>query len=60
MSLKTSRLEMNLTQEEMARALDISLRAYQNMEKRNDAKVKIALSISVILNKTIEEIFKED
>lgn len=60
MSLKKSRLEMNITQEDMARMLGISLRAYQNMEKRNDAKVKIALNISVILNKSIEEIFKED
>ena len=60
MSLKKSRLEMNLTQEDMARALGITLRAYQGMEKRNDAKVKIALNISTILNKSIEEIFKEN
>lgn len=60
MSLKKSRLEMNLTQEDMARMLGISLRAYQNMEKRNDAKVRIALNIAVIFGKRIEEIFKED
>lgn len=60
MSLKEARKRKNITQQEMAEFLGISLRAYQYMENRNDVKVKIALSISVILGETIEEIFKED
>lgn len=59
MTLKKERLKRNLTQEEMARLLGITLRTYQNIEKRNDTTVKIAMKIAIIFNSTIEEIFKE-
>lgn len=59
MSLKSSRLESGYTQEELARILNICLRTYQNYEKNNNCNVKLALSISAILGKPIEEIFKE-
>lgn len=60
MSLKTHRNKIGLTQEEMARLLNISLRTYQNIEKRNDTTVKIAKSIAAILGGTIEEIFSDE
>lgn len=59
MTLKKERLKRNLTQEEMARLLGITLRTYQNIEKKNDTTVKIAKSIAAIFNSSIEEIFKE-
>lgn len=60
MSLKKERLKRNITQEEMARILGITLRTYQNIEKRNDTTVRIAKNIAVIFSCTIEEIFKEE
>lgn len=60
MTLKSSRIENGYTQEELARILDICLRTYQNYEKNNNCSVKLALSISAILGKPIEEIFKEE
>lgn len=60
MTVKNSRNEIGYTQEQMARWLEISLRTYQNIEKRNDCTVKIAKEISKILKKPIEEIFKND
>lgn len=59
MGLKEHRLKMGFTQEELARLLNIPLRTYQNIEKRNDTTVKIAKNISVLLNAPIEEIFDE-
>lgn len=50
---------MNLTQEDMARLLGITLRTYQNIEKRKDCTVKLAKNISVILGKPIEELFED-
>ena len=57
MSLKKYRIKMGFTQEELARLLNIPLRTYQNIEKRNDTTIKIAKKISVLLNAPIEEIF---
>lgn len=59
MTLKKERLKRNFTQEEMARLLGITLRTYQNIEKRNDTTVKIAKNIAVIFGCSIEEIFNE-
>lgn len=59
MCLKSARVEFGMTQEELARILNINLRTYQNYEKNNNCSVQLALSISVILNKTVEEIFKD-
>ena len=58
MGLKEHRLKMNFTQEELARLLNIPLRTYQNIEKRNDTTVKIAKNIAVIFGCSIEEIFR--
>ena len=60
MGLKEHRLKMGFTQEELARLLNIPLKTYQNIEKRNDTTVKIAKNISVLLNAAIEEIFSEE
>lgn len=60
MSLKTNRIKNNFTQEEMARMLGVTLRTYQNIEKRNDTTVKIAKNIAIIFDTPIEEIFSEE
>jgi DNA-binding XRE family transcriptional regulator len=59
MALKESRIKMGFTQEQLARLLNISLRTYQNIEKRNDTTVRIAKNLAVLLGETIEEIFSE-
>lgn len=58
--LKEERLKKKLTQEEIARKINTSLRTYQNIEKRNDCNVKKALKIAKILNEPIEKIFAEE
>lgn len=60
MSLKKHRIKNKFTQEEMARMLGITLRTYQNMEKRNDTTVKMAKNIALIFDTPIEEIFLEE
>ena len=60
MALKEYRIKMGMTQEQLARILDISLRTYQNIEKKNDTTVKLAKNISVILGASIEEIFSDE
>lgn len=60
MSLKTNRIKNNFTQEEMARMLGVTLRTYQNIEKRNDTTVKIARNIAIIFDTPIEEIFFDE
>lgn len=60
MALKDYRIKSNLTQEELARILGITLRTYQNIEKRNDTTVRLAKNIAVILGASIEEIFSEE
>lgn len=57
MGLKEFRLKRGMTQEQVARLADISLRAYQNIEKTNNTTLKNARNISLILCGTIEEIF---
>lgn len=47
-----------ITQEEMARKLEISLSQYRNIEKdRCVTSVEIAIKIAKILNKKVEDIF---
>lgn len=60
MSLKDNRIKNGFTQEEMARMLGITLRTYQNIEKRNDTTVKLAKNIAIIFDTPIEEIFFEE
>lgn len=60
MSVKNSRNEKGYTQEQVARWMEVSLRTYQNIEKRNDCTVKLAKKLSEIFKKTIEEIFIND
>lgn len=60
MSLKSNRIKNNFTQEEMARMLGVTLRTYQNIEKRNDTTVKIARNIAIIFDTPIEEIFFDE
>lgn len=59
MSLRNARLERGFTQEELSRILNICLRTYQNYEKNNNCSVQLAISIAVVLGKTVEEIFSE-
>lgn len=60
MSLKETRNEKGWTQDKVAKWLDMNLRTYQNIEKRNDTTVKIALEISKLFKKPIEEIFTKE
>lgn len=60
MALKDFRIKRGMTQEQLARLLGVTLRTYQNIEKRNDTTVKIARNISLILCGTIEEIFYDE
>ncbi len=57
MGLKEKRIEKNMTQEEVARKSDISLRTYQNIERRNDTTLRNAKKISEVLEESIENIF---
>lgn len=59
MNIKSKRIELNKTQEEIARKIEISLRAYQIIEKKNTCNVKNAIKIAKELNSTVEELFSE-
>lgn len=57
--LKKIRETKKITQEEIARELDISTTHYRNIEKqRNIPNVYIAIKISKILGEKVEELFK--
>lgn len=60
MALKDYRIKRGMTQEQLARLLGVTLRTYQNIEKRNDTTVKIARNLSLLLSGSIEEIFFEE
>lgn len=60
MALKDFRIKRGMTQEQLARLLGVTLRTYQNIEKRNDTTVKIARNLSLLLSGSIEEIFFEE
>ena len=57
MSLKEFRTKSQITQEELAYAVGVSVRTIQNIEKRNNTDLKTAQRISIVLGATIEEIF---
>lgn len=57
MSLKNYRINKKITQEEVARATNINLRTYQNIERTNDCKLKLAKQISNFFNDNIDNIF---
>lgn len=59
MGLKEYRLMRGMTQEEVARLADITLKTYQNIEKRNNTNIVTAKNISIMLGAdTIEECFE--
>lgn len=64
MTMKSKREEWKLTQDEMAKLLEIPVRSYQLIEQKNSCSLRRAYSISQVLGCTIEEIFfnnkKED
>lgn len=56
--MKEKRKEEKITQEQLARKVDITLNQIQNIENnRSTPKVDIAIKISRILKSTVEEIF---
>lgn len=57
--LKEWRIKKGLTQEQLARAIDVSLRTIYNIEKTNKTDIETALKISKILNVPIEVIFSK-
>lgn len=61
-NLKIVRTNKNITQEKLARIVDVSLRTIQNIENKNyEPGVYLALRIKKALNvKDIEELFIND
>lgn len=60
MKLKEKRIEKKLSQEKLARMVNITLKHYQNIEKgKSLPTVIIAINIAKILNSTVEELFSE-
>lgn len=58
--LKSIRTSMKISQEDMARAIGISLRSYQMKESgKNDFLLKEIISISLKLNMNIFDFLKE-
>lgn len=57
--LKFYREKRGMTQEELARQVDVSTRTIQNIERSNNTNVHIAIKIAKILKHTVEEIFEE-
>lgn len=55
--LKEYRLKKGITQEELARAINVTVRTIHNIEKTNKTDINTALKISKILGATVEEIF---
>lgn len=56
--IKEFRAELNITQEELARKTGYSLSQIRNIEKnRSIPTVEIAMQISEILGKKVEEVF---
>lgn len=61
MSIKDYRLKVSLTQEEVARALDIVLNHYQKIEKgKTTPNVKIGLKLAKILKADPYDLFPID
>jgi DNA-binding XRE family transcriptional regulator len=61
-NLKKIRLQNEISQEKLARIVDVSLTTIQNIENQNsEPKVILAIKIKKALNcKTVEELFNED
>ena len=58
MNIKEKRLEKKITQEEIARLLDITLRAYQNIEKgKCTTNIRTGLHLAKILDIDPYELF---
>ena len=56
--LKQARLELGLTQTQLANKVGISVRAYQFIEHEyKQPRVLTALKIANVLNRTVEELF---
>lgn len=57
MTLKKVREKTGMTQDEIAKLIEIPVRTYQRIEKENTCRLETAYSISQVLGKSIEEIF---
>lgn len=57
--LKEYREKKGITQEQLAREINVSTRTIQNIERTNKTYVNIAIKISKVLGYTVEEIFEE-
>lgn len=58
--LKFYREKKKITQEKLAREVEVSTRTIQNIEKTNKTDVSIAIRISKVLGYTVEEIFDKE
>lgn len=58
LSLKAARVDANLTQEDMAKALDVHVQTYRKLEEHPDtATIEQAKIISECVNRPYDEIF---
>lgn len=57
MTLKKTRIEKGLTQEELARITNLSVSTIAKAEKKNSCSLENAKKIADTLEKSIEEIF---
>lgn len=57
MGVKEKRKEKNITQEELAYRIKVSIKTMYNIEKNNNTDIKTAFKIAKVLNTTVEELF---
>ena len=55
--LKEYRLKKGITQEELARAINVTVKTIHNIEKTNKTDINTALKISKILEEPVDKIF---
>lgn len=58
-NLKLIREQVGITQEDLARLINVSAKTIHNIEKRNNTDVQTAIQLSRILNTPVEVLFKK-
>ncbi len=57
-NLRELRIENNMTQEELARALEVSRQTISSLEQgRYDPSIQLAFKIAILFETTIEKVF---
>ena len=58
--IRKERLKKGLTQEEVARAIEITVRAYVYIEKKNYCTLDNAFKLANLFNISVEELIKKN